>query len=75
MLTSECLLSTMKNMSLPWSRKALTIKASLEKADHFGTTLFYHHKLAFYESMLDFLANDCGLEDDAKDIASIHGLQ
>ncbi len=32
----------------------------LEGADHFSNTLFYHHKIDLYESMIDFLANDCG---------------
>lgn len=32
----------------------------LEGADHFSNTLFYEHQSALYESMIDFLANDCG---------------
>ena len=32
----------------------------LEGADHFYSTLFYDHQLMLYESILDFLANDCG---------------
>lgn len=32
----------------------------LEGADHFSSTLFYHHQLALYESMIGFLENDCG---------------
>ena len=32
----------------------------LEGADHFSNTLFYHHQLELYESMIDFLENDCG---------------
>ena len=32
----------------------------LEGADHFSSTLFYHHQLLLYESMIDFLQNDCG---------------
>ena len=32
----------------------------LEGADHFSSTLFYHHQLTLYESMLDYLRNDCG---------------
>ena len=32
----------------------------LEDADHFSNTLFYRHQLALYESMIDFLAKDCG---------------
>ena len=33
----------------------------LEGADHFSNTLFYDHKIKLYESMIDYLANDCGL--------------
>lgn len=32
----------------------------LEGADHFYSTLFYDHKIKLYESMIDFLKNDCG---------------
>ena len=32
----------------------------LEGADHFSSTLFYRHQIALYESMTDFLRNDCG---------------
>ena len=32
----------------------------LEGADHFSSTLFYHHQSALYETMIDFLENDCG---------------
>ncbi len=35
-------------------------KLILEGADHFADTLFYHHKIALYETMLDFFENDCG---------------
>ena len=35
-------------------------KLILENADHFSNTLFYHHKIALYEKMLDFFKNDCG---------------
>ena len=35
-------------------------KLILEGADHFSNTLFYHHKIALYEKMLDFFKNDCG---------------
>ena len=31
----------------------------LEGADHFSNTLFYHHKSALYNTMTDYLANDC----------------
>ena len=33
----------------------------LEGADHFSNTLFFDHKIKLYESMIDYLANDCGL--------------
>lgn len=48
-------------------------KLLLEDADHFGNTLFYHHKIEFYEKLLDFLSNDCGLKDTGDSIASIPG--
>lgn len=32
----------------------------LEGADHFSNTLFYNHQIKLYESMIDFLENDCG---------------
>ena len=32
----------------------------LAGADHFSNTLFYNHKITLYESMIDYLANDCG---------------
>jgi len=32
----------------------------LDGADHFYSTLFYEHQLELYESMIDFLKNDCG---------------
>ncbi|MGB5721201.1 MAG: prolyl oligopeptidase family serine peptidase [Woeseiaceae bacterium] len=32
----------------------------LEGADHFYSTLFYRHQIALYETMIDFLENDCG---------------
>ena len=32
----------------------------LEGADHFYSTLFYEHQITLYESMIDFLDNDCG---------------
>ena len=32
----------------------------LEGADHFYSTLFYEHQITLYESMIDFLENDCG---------------
>ncbi|MEO1201860.1 MAG: prolyl oligopeptidase family serine peptidase [Pseudomonadota bacterium] len=32
----------------------------LAGADHFSNTLFYEHQIELYESMIDFLQNDCG---------------
>ena len=32
----------------------------LEGADHFSNTLFYDHQITLYESLIDFLNNDCG---------------
>ena len=32
----------------------------LEGADHFYNTLFYEHQIKLYESMIDYLKNDCG---------------
>ncbi len=32
----------------------------LDGADHFSDTLFYNHKIALYEGIIDFLKNDCG---------------
>ena len=32
----------------------------LAGADHFSNTLFYDHKIKLYESIIDYLANDCG---------------
>jgi len=32
----------------------------LEGADHFSNTLFFEHQIKLYESMIDFLNNDCG---------------
>ncbi|MDE0452505.1 MAG: prolyl oligopeptidase family serine peptidase [Gammaproteobacteria bacterium] len=34
----------------------------LEGADHFYNTLFYDHKITFYNAMIDYLENDCGPE-------------
>lgn len=36
----------------------------LEGADHFSDTLFFHHQITLYESMIDFLANDCGMKPE-----------
>jgi len=36
----------------------------LKGADHFYDTLFYEHQIVLYESMIDFLANDCGMKGD-----------
>lgn len=32
----------------------------LEGADHFSSTLFYDHKLELYQSLIDYLKDDCG---------------
>ena len=32
----------------------------LDGADHFSNTLFYRHQKMLYESMIDYLKNDCG---------------
>ena len=32
----------------------------LDGADHFSNTLFYRHQIALYETMIDYLKNDCG---------------
>jgi dipeptidyl aminopeptidase/acylaminoacyl peptidase len=32
----------------------------LEGADHFSSTLFYKHQLELYQSLIDYLKNDCG---------------
>ena len=32
----------------------------LEGADHFSSTLFFRHQIELFESMIDFLENDCG---------------
>ena len=42
----------------------------LDGADHFYTTLFYDHKSALYQSILDFLSDDCGLENSSKEVAA-----
>jgi dipeptidyl aminopeptidase/acylaminoacyl peptidase len=48
-------------------------KLILEGADHFSNTLFYRHKISLYKSMLDFLADDCGLKNEAMNVASVEG--
>jgi dipeptidyl aminopeptidase/acylaminoacyl peptidase len=35
----------------------------LEGADHFSNTLFYNHKTLLYSSILNYLADECGLEN------------
>ena len=32
----------------------------LDGADHFSNTLYYNHQIKLYESMIDYLKNDCG---------------
>ena len=44
-------------------------KLVLEGADHFSSTLFYHHKMSLYENLLAFLADDCGLKRDSASLA------
>ena len=44
-------------------------KLVLEGADHFSSTLFYHHKMSLYENLLAFLADDCGLKSDSSSLA------
>lgn len=34
----------------------------LDGADHFYDTLYFEHQIKLYESMIDYLANDCGPE-------------
>jgi dipeptidyl aminopeptidase/acylaminoacyl peptidase len=36
----------------------------LEGADHFYDTLFFEHQIQMYESMIDFLQNDCGMKSN-----------
>lgn len=45
-------------------------KLILEGADHFSNTLFYHHKIALYETMLDFFENDCGSMSSGDSLAN-----
>jgi dipeptidyl aminopeptidase/acylaminoacyl peptidase len=42
----------------------------LEGADHFSSTLFFNHQIQLYESMIDFLANDCGMPPELQASAS-----
>jgi hypothetical protein len=42
----------------------------LEGADHFSNTLFFEHQIKLYESMIDFLANDCGPNGLADDLSA-----
>lgn len=46
-------------------------KLLLEKADHFSNTLFYHHKMDLYDSMLQFFEDECGLKDTRAGVASV----
>jgi dipeptidyl aminopeptidase/acylaminoacyl peptidase len=45
-------------------------KLILEGADHFSSTLFYEHKMALYESMLDFFKSDCGSMSASNSVAN-----
>lgn len=42
----------------------------LEGADHFFETLFFEHQIELYQSMIDFLANDCGPNGLADDLSA-----
>ena len=42
----------------------------LEGADHFYDTLFYEHQIELYESMIDFLANDCRMSPEMQPSAA-----
>lgn len=42
----------------------------LKGADHFSNTLFYDHKLLLYQSMLNYLKNECGLEGGSAPVVS-----
>ena len=45
-------------------------KLILEGADHFSNTLFYHHKIALYESILEFFGNNCGAMSAGDSVAT-----
>ena len=45
-------------------------KLILEGADHFSNTLFYRHKIALYETMLNFFENDCGSMSTGESLAN-----
>jgi hypothetical protein len=32
----------------------------LDGADHFSNTLFFHHQMTLYQSLVDYLKTDCG---------------
>jgi len=36
----------------------------LDGADHFYSTLFFEHQIELFETMIDFLANDCGMQPE-----------
>ncbi len=38
----------------------------LEGADHFYDTLFFEHQIELYESMIDFLQNDCRMKTELR---------
>lgn len=42
----------------------------LDGADHFYDTLYFEHQIELYESMIDFLANDCGPNGLADDLSA-----
>jgi len=45
----------------------------LDGADHFSNTLFYDHQLKLYESMIDFLHNDCGMATEQSGLQASAG--
>ncbi len=47
-------LKELKNQNKPYEY------LELDGADHFSSTLFYHHKIKLYETMIDYLKNKCG---------------
>ena len=42
----------------------------LKGADHFSNTLFYDHKLLLYQSMLNYLRDECGLQGGSAPVVS-----
>ena len=44
----------------------------LDGADHFSNTLFFEHQIELYQSIIDFLANDCGPGGIADDLGRMN---